>query len=46
MSSEAHGTAGKGIEYVRTLAHALEFWHLRDPLIESIWERMVGWRPH
>lgn len=42
----AHGTAGNGIEYVRTLVHALQGWDLRDPLIDALWERVGAWRPH
>ncbi len=41
----AHGTAGRGVEYVRTIFHALELWGLRDPLIESVWARLAAWRP-
>lgn len=41
----AHGTAGRGVEYVRTIVHALQLWGLRDPLIESLWERLGSWRP-
>ncbi len=41
----AHGTVGRGVEYVRTIFHALELWGLRDPLIDSIWSRLVAWRP-
>jgi cation transport regulator ChaC len=41
----AHGTAGRGVEYVRTIYHALELWGLRDPLIESVWARLAAWRP-
>lgn len=41
----AHGTAGRGVEYVRTIVHALQLWGLQDPLIESLWERLGSWRP-
>jgi cation transport protein ChaC len=36
----AHGTVGTGPEYVRTLVHALELHGLRDPLVDSLWERL------
>lgn len=41
----AHGKVGRGVEYVRAIAHALQRWQLSDPLIESLWERLAGWRP-
>ncbi|NIM47880.1 MAG: hypothetical protein GTO22_01215 [Gemmatimonadales bacterium] len=41
----SHGTAGRGIEYIRTVAHALQLWGLHDSLIESPWERLRSWRP-
>jgi len=41
----AHGTAGRGVEYVRTIVHALELWGLSDPLLESVWARLAAWRP-
>lgn len=41
----AHGTVGRGVEYVRTIFHALELWGLRDPLIDSVWARLAAWRP-
>jgi glutathione-specific gamma-glutamylcyclotransferase len=41
----AHGTAGRGVEYVRTIVHALELWGLSDPLLESVWARLAPWRP-
>jgi glutathione-specific gamma-glutamylcyclotransferase len=36
----AHGVVGTGVEYVRTLVHALELRGLRDPFLESLWERL------
>jgi len=42
---EAHGHAGRGAEYVRTVAQALELWGLRDPLIEELWTELSSWRP-
>jgi cation transport protein ChaC len=41
----AHGTVGRGVEYVRTIFHALELWGLRDPVIDSVWARLAAWRP-
>jgi cation transport protein ChaC len=38
----AHGVVGTGVEYVRTLVHALELHGLRDPLVDSLWERLRG----
>jgi cation transport regulator ChaC len=42
----AHGTAGRGVEYARTIFHALELWGLHDPMIEAVWGRLAAWRPH
>lgn len=36
----AHGIAGTGTEYVRTLVHALELHGLNDPLVEALWARL------
>jgi len=36
----AHGIVGTGVEYVRTLMHALELRGIRDPMIEGIWQRL------
>ena len=36
----AHGVVGTGLEYVRTVVHALELRGLRDPYIESLWQRL------
>jgi len=41
----AHGTAGRGLEYVRTIFHALELWGLHDPMIDAAWARLASWRP-
>ena len=41
----AHGTTGRGVEYVRALVHALGLWDISDPLIEEHWRRMESWRP-
>jgi cation transport protein ChaC len=38
----AHGVVGTGVEYVRTVAHALELHGLRDPLVEPLWARLRG----
>ena len=37
---EAHGVVGSGVEYVRTVVHAMDRWHVGDPLIEALWERL------
>jgi hypothetical protein len=37
---------GRGVEYVRTILHALELWGLRDPLVDSAWARLAAWQPH
>jgi cation transport protein ChaC len=42
---DAHGTAGRGVEYVRTIFHALELWGLHDPLIDAVWTGLASWRP-
>jgi glutathione-specific gamma-glutamylcyclotransferase len=36
----AHGVVGTGIEYVRTLVHAMEPHGINDPLVDSLWERL------
>lgn len=36
----AHGVVGTGVEYVRTLVHAMELHGIRDPLIETLWARL------
>jgi cation transport protein ChaC len=41
----AHGTAGRGIEYLRTIFHALELWGMHDPMVETLWEHLASWRP-
>jgi cation transport protein ChaC len=41
----AHGTAGRGVEYLRTIFHALELWGMHDPMVETLWERLAAWRP-
>jgi cation transport protein ChaC len=38
----AHGVVGTGVEYVRTLVHAMELHGVRDPLIETLWKRLQG----
>jgi cation transport protein ChaC len=38
----AHGLVGTGSEYIRTMIHAMELHGLRDPLVESLWERLRG----
>ncbi len=41
----AHGTAGRGVEYLRTIFHALELWGMHDPMVETLWEHLASWRP-
>lgn len=36
----AHGVVGTGAEYVRTLVHAMTLHGIRDPLIDTLWERL------
>jgi cation transport regulator ChaC len=36
----AHGVVGTGVEYVRTLVHALEPHGLHDPLVDALWARL------
>jgi glutathione-specific gamma-glutamylcyclotransferase len=36
----AHGVVGTGVEYVRTLVHALEPHGIRDPLVDALWARL------
>ncbi|HXK11058.1 MAG TPA: gamma-glutamylcyclotransferase [Vicinamibacteria bacterium] len=38
----AHGVVGTGVEYVRTLVHAMELHGIRDPLVETLWDRLRG----
>jgi cation transport regulator ChaC len=38
----AHGVVGTGVEYVRTVVHALELHDIHDPLVEGLWERLKG----
>ena len=38
----AHGTVGTGSEYVRELVHAMELHGIRDPLVDTLWERLRG----
>jgi cation transport protein ChaC len=38
----AHGVVGTGSEYVRELVHALELHGIRDPLVDTLWERLRG----
>ena len=38
----AHGVVGTGVEYVRTVVHALELHGARDPLVETLWQRLQG----
>ena len=36
----AHGVVGTGVEYVRTLVHAMDLHGIRDPLVDAIWSRL------
>jgi len=36
----AHGVVGTGVEYVRTLVHAMEPHGISDPLVEALWNRL------
>ena len=38
----AHGDVGTGSEYVRGLVHAMELHGIRDPLVDTLWERLKG----
>jgi cation transport protein ChaC len=38
----AHGVVGTGVEYVRTLVHAMEPHGIRDPLVDTLWTRLRG----
>jgi len=38
----AHGTVGTGVEYVRTLVHAMQPHGLHDPLVDALWARLQG----
>jgi cation transport protein ChaC len=36
----AHGVVGTGVEYVRTLVHAMERHGIGDPFIDALWQRL------
>jgi cation transport regulator ChaC len=36
----AHGVVGTGVEYVRTLVHAMELHGIHDPLVDALWARL------
>lgn len=38
----AHGVVGTGVEYVRTLVHAMEQHGINDPLVDALWARLRG----
>ena len=38
----AHGVVGTGVEYVRTVVHAMEPHGLQDPLVDTLWDRLRG----
>jgi hypothetical protein len=33
---------GTGVEYVRTLVHAMEPHGIHDPLVDALWARLRG----
>jgi cation transport protein ChaC len=37
----AHGVVGNGVEYVRTVVHAMERHGIRDPLVATLWARLL-----
>jgi cation transport regulator ChaC len=37
-----HGVVGTGVEYVRTLVHAMEPHGIHDPLVDALWARLRG----
>jgi cation transport protein ChaC len=37
---DAHGMVGTGVEYVRTLIHAMDLWRVDDAMIRSLWEKL------
>jgi glutathione-specific gamma-glutamylcyclotransferase len=38
----AHGVVGTGVEYVRTVVHAMEPHGIQDPLVDGLWKRLQG----
>ena len=38
----AHGVVGTGVEYVRTVVHAMELHGIHDPLVATLWARLRG----
>jgi cation transport protein ChaC len=36
----AHGIVGTGVEYVRTLIHAMDLWRVEDALVRSLWDKL------
>jgi cation transport protein ChaC len=36
----AHGVVGTGVEYVRTVVHAMELHGIHDRLIDALWARL------
>jgi len=37
----AHGVVGTGVEYVRTLVHAMQPHGIQDPLVDTLWARLA-----
>jgi glutathione-specific gamma-glutamylcyclotransferase len=38
----AHGVVGTGVEYVRTVVHAMELFGIEDTLVTKLWNRLRG----
>ena len=38
----AHGIVGTGVEYVRTVVHAMEPHGIQDSLVDTLWKRLRG----
>ncbi|MGH7536693.1 MAG: gamma-glutamylcyclotransferase [Gemmatimonadales bacterium] len=36
----AHGVVGTGVEYVRTLIHAMDLWRIEDPMVRALWLKL------
>jgi cation transport protein ChaC len=36
----AHGIVGTGVEYIRTMIHAMERWQISDPMVEAVWKTL------
>jgi cation transport protein ChaC len=38
----AHGVVGTGVEYVRTVVHAMDLHGIQDSLVAALWARLGG----